>query len=123
MSHSCQLRLNALQQKAFLFDHLVGEDVELRRDRYPESIGGLTIYHQVEFGRLLDRQVAGLCTLENLVDEGRGATEEIEEILAVAHQPTTLHVITLCEHGRETVRKRKVTNALGLLQAGCVCSH
>src|SRR5262249_118521 len=107
----------------FLFDHLIGEDVELRRDRYPESVGGLTIDHQVEFGRLLDRQVAGLCTLENLVDKRRGATEEIEEVLAIAHQPTSLHVIALWKHGRQTVHKCKRGNALALLQEYCVRSH
>src|ERR1700730_13201467 len=105
---------------AHLFDHLVGEDVELRRDHYPESVGGLTIDHQVEFGRLLDRQVAGLCTLENLVDERRGATEKIEEVLAIAHQPTSLHVIALWEHGRQTVRKRKFSNTLALPHEDCV---
>src|SRR5262245_29583114 len=101
-------------------EHLVGEDVELRRDGYPESIGGLTIDHQMEFGRLLDRQVAGLCALENLVDERRGATEEIEEVLAIAHQPTSLHVIALWEHGRQTVRTRDFSNTLALLQEDCV---
>src|SRR5262249_28440019 len=120
MSALCQKRTYAPQQTTLLFDHLVGEDVELRRDRYPESVGGLTIDHQVEFGRLLDRQVARLCALENLVDERRGATEEIEEVLAIAHQPTSLHVIALWEHGRQTVRKRKFSNTLALLQEDCV---
>jgi hypothetical protein len=77
----------------------------------------------VEFCRLLDRQVAGLCTLENLVDKRRGATEEIEEVLAIAHQPTSLHIIALWEHGRQTVRKRKFSNTLALLQEDCVRSH
>jgi hypothetical protein len=38
-----------------LFDHLVGEDVKLRRDGQAERIGGLAVNHQVELGRLLDR--------------------------------------------------------------------
>src|SRR5262245_11744813 len=70
------------RSKKPLFDHLVGEDVELRRDRHAERVGGLAIDHQVEFRRLLDRQVAGLCALDNLVDERCGAAEEIEEALA-----------------------------------------
>src|SRR5499427_3127974 len=58
-----------------LFDHLVGEDVELRRDRHAERVGGLAIDHQVEFRRLLDRQVAGLGAFEDLVDVRGGAAE------------------------------------------------
>src|SRR5499427_1980640 len=69
-------------KKALLVDHLVGEDVELRRDRHSERVGGLAIDHQVEFRRLLDRQVARLGALDNLVDERCGAAEEIEEALA-----------------------------------------
>src|SRR5260370_39990005 len=33
-----------------LFDDLIREDVELRRDRHAERVGGLAVDHQVEFG-------------------------------------------------------------------------
>src|SRR5262245_44300674 len=54
---------------AHSLDHLVSEDVELRRDSHAKRVGGLAIDHQVEFRRLLNRQIAGLCALENLVDK------------------------------------------------------
>src|SRR6516165_8483480 len=36
------------------FNDLVGENIELRRNRKPEGVGGLAIDHQIEPGRLLD---------------------------------------------------------------------
>jgi hypothetical protein len=36
---------------------------------------GLEVDDQLEVGRLLDRQIVGLSSLENFVDENRGALE------------------------------------------------
>src|SRR5262245_59061418 len=41
------------QQAAQLFDHLIGGGEQRRRDREAESVRGLEINLQVEFGRLL----------------------------------------------------------------------
>src|SRR4029077_13098998 len=49
-------------------DHLVGPLQERGRDRQPEGLGGLEVDEQVVLGGLLDRQIAGLCALEDLVD-------------------------------------------------------
>src|SRR6516164_10537756 len=51
-----------------LFDHLVGESKQRRRNREVERLRRLEIEHQIEFRRLLDWQIAGLGALENLVD-------------------------------------------------------
>jgi hypothetical protein len=40
-----------------LFDHLVGAGEQRGRHFEAERLGGLDIYYQVEFRRLLDRQV------------------------------------------------------------------
>ena len=39
-----------------LFDHLVGDGEQCRRNFEPERLGGLEIEHELEFGRLHDRQ-------------------------------------------------------------------
>ncbi len=44
-------------QTVFSFDHFVGERKQTRRHRETERLGGLEIYHQIEFGRLLGRKV------------------------------------------------------------------
>jgi hypothetical protein len=40
-----------------------------RRDRDPQQRGALAVDHEVDAGRLLDRQIAGPCALADLVDE------------------------------------------------------
>jgi hypothetical protein len=56
-----------------LFDHLIGAQQEGLGHLEAEHLGGGEIEDQVELGRLLDRQVAGLCAAQNLIDIVRGA--------------------------------------------------
>src|SRR5262249_39367385 len=55
--------------------HLVGTSEERRRDFQGEHLGGLEVNNQLEFGRLLDRQVGRLCAAQNLVNIIGGAPE------------------------------------------------
>ena len=66
-----QLGATSRQQcsKQPLFDHLVGKGKQRRRKREVERFRRLEIEHQLEFGRLLNRQIAGFCALEDLIDE------------------------------------------------------
>jgi hypothetical protein len=48
-------------------DHLVGEQKERFRDRKPQRLGGGQVDDEVEFSRLLHRQVGGLGALQNLM--------------------------------------------------------
>jgi hypothetical protein len=47
--------------RAFSFDHLVGADQECRWERDPDCLCGLQIDHELESGRLLDREIASIC--------------------------------------------------------------
>src|SRR5258708_40293154 len=71
-SVSCQQETHAPPQTTALFDHLVGALQQRCRHFDAKRLCGLQIDHQFELGRLLDRQVARLRTLENLVDEDGG---------------------------------------------------
>jgi hypothetical protein len=43
-----------------LFDHLVGGNEQRLRHGQTERLGGLQVDYQFKFGRLLNRQIAGL---------------------------------------------------------------
>ena len=52
-----------------LLDHLVGDDKQRPGDCEAEGLRSLGVDQKAEFGRLLDRQVSRLGTLENLGDK------------------------------------------------------
>src|SRR5215510_6066292 len=101
-------------------DHLVGEDVELRRYGHSERVGGFAIDHQIEPCRLLHRQISGFCPFENLVNERSGAAEELREVLAIAHQPAGLRVFALREYRGQADFERQFRNLPSLSEKKCV---
>jgi hypothetical protein len=58
-----------------LFDHLIGAQQEVLGQLEAEHLRGGEIEDQVKLGRLLDRQVAGLCAAQDLIDIVGGASE------------------------------------------------
>jgi hypothetical protein len=58
----------------WLLKNLVDAGKQCRWHVEAEHLGRLQIDHQFELGRLFGRQVRRLRTLENLVNEARGAT-------------------------------------------------
>ena len=62
------------------FDHLVGAEQHAPWDLEAERLGGLQVDDQLELGRLLERDVARLRALENLVDETRRAPGQRGEV-------------------------------------------
>src|SRR5262249_16470566 len=59
------------------FNHLIGPRQERIRNTHPDCLGGFQIDGQLEFLRLLDRQVRGLRALQNLVREQGAAPEQV----------------------------------------------
>jgi len=52
---------SALRQR-LLFDHLVGTEQKLLGDCQPKCLGSRSIDGEIEFSRLLDRDIGRLCT-------------------------------------------------------------
>ena len=73
-----EIGMSALGQKqtsADLFDHLVGQHEEVVWHFDPERPRGGEIDDEIEFGRLLDWEIAGLGPAQNLVHILSGAPE------------------------------------------------
>jgi hypothetical protein len=73
-----------------LFDHLVGARQERLRDRQAERLCGGQIEDEIELGRLLDRNVARLCSMQNLVDKVGSAPKQVREVCSIGHQTPPL---------------------------------
>src|SRR4051812_509844 len=67
-------------------DDSVGTELQGLRNRKPEGRCGVHVDYQFEARSLLDRQVARLRALEDLIDELRRAAKELHLIGAVADQ-------------------------------------
>src|SRR5258708_29431759 len=66
-----QLRTHAVQQIPLLFYHLVGSGEECLADGEADRLGGFQIDHQLELGRILNRQIAHLGAAQDAIDIGK----------------------------------------------------
>src|ERR1700716_3990560 len=98
LSERCQTR-----KSAALFDHVVGAGEQCRWHNDAKRLCGLQIDHQFELGRLLDRQVGRLRTLENLVDEDGGPTKKISNIGPVGQKEARLGQLSLDRGGWQLI--------------------
>src|SRR5215471_17979862 len=73
-TNSRQKRTFALQQKAPLFEHLIGEREQLIRHGKGNRLRSLGVDHKLELSWLLHGQLGGGPTLQNHVDVLGGAT-------------------------------------------------
>src|SRR5262249_23853967 len=90
------------------FDHLVGACEQLDRRIEAKRLGGLQIDHQLELCRKLDRQVTRLFALENAIDVGRCASEEVGAIDSIRRQPAVLdHFAERIDH-RQAIADREL---------------
>src|SRR5258707_4665432 len=70
-AESGQLRTHAVQQIPLLFYHLVGSGEECLGDGEADRLGGFQIDHQLELGRILNRQIAHLGAAQDAIDIGK----------------------------------------------------
>src|SRR5262245_55842187 len=90
-----------------LFNHLIGASKERGWYREAERLGSDQVDDQVEFDRLLDRQVRGLCAAQNLVDIVAGAPEQVRDVCPVGDQTSRVDLLASTMHRRQSCAQRQ----------------
>ena len=94
-----------------------------RRHVEAERLGDREIDDQLEFGRLLDRQVARLRAAQNLVDIVGCAAKQVRNMRAVRHQPCRIDVFAQAEHRRQSCAQRQDVDAMAVGVGQRVAAH
>src|SRR3954453_12043692 len=85
------------------FDEGVSAEEKRLGNSEPDRSCSLAIDHQLEARRLLDGQGLWICTVENPVDERRGARKHFTNIRSVGHQAAAINRPARAEHGGQSV--------------------
>src|SRR5262249_30386215 len=102
--------------RAASFDHLVGKNIHLGRDRDTKRVRRITVDHQIESGWLLDRQIARARTFEYLVHVSGCAPVELEKASAIAHHSADFCKFSLLDQGRQPLPQGELRNPLTLAE-------
>src|SRR5271168_4143004 len=104
MSLSCQNR-----KWPRLFDHLVSEREQRRRNRKSERFRSLHVDYQLESGWLHDWQIRRLCTVENFSRIHTDLTIRIGDARSIAKQAAVSHDLAFAINGRNAVLRCQPT--------------
>ena len=67
----------------------------------PSALAVVKINDEIEFGRLLDREVGWLCPAQNLIDIVSGASEQVRVVCSVGHETAGAEIIAERMDGRQ----------------------
>src|SRR5262245_6710645 len=68
------------------FHHLGGGGKQRRRHLQAERIGSREINEEIEFGRLLDRELGWLRSAQNLIDQVGSSAPHVSPVRSIGHQ-------------------------------------
>src|SRR5215470_381541 len=94
------------------FYYLIRPQQERWRDVESQSLRSLEIDHQLELRGLLDRQVGGFRSLQNLVHVGGEESIHVRDAGAVTHEAAGLDEFPPLEDTRQAVSGRQVDDPL-----------
>src|ERR1700734_876689 len=90
-----------------LFDHVVGERLYFIGNGEAEGFSSFQIYDEIEFGRLLDRDLTRLRSAQNLIDKIGSALEQSRIVWPVGHESPGLDKIAVTGDRRQPRAERK----------------
>src|SRR5262245_28054399 len=96
------------------FDHLVGGGEQCGRNGEAERLSGLEIDDKLEFGRLFDRQIAGIGALENSVDVACSAAKHITVVWSITDQAACLGKCPIRIHRRQSTSRGHIQDLASL---------
>src|SRR4029453_12363282 len=88
-------------------DYLVGAGEQRRRNFDAERPGRGQVDDEIEFGRLLDRDVGGLYAFKDLVDIIARAPEQVREVWSIGRQTSCFDVLPKVIHRRQSRAERQ----------------
>src|SRR5712671_5105942 len=91
-----------------LLDYLVGEREDGRRDRNAQRRCRLDVHDQFVAGRLLDRQITGSLALQDFVDIGGSAAEEVVLVWTKGQKAPAPYALPPQVHRRQFIASREL---------------
>src|SRR5688500_9069510 len=101
-----------------LSDHSVRSSQHVGRNGQTDLFGGFQIYHQLEFSRLLDREIGRLGAFEDLVYVDRSTAVQIRLLGSVRQQATRFHICDVVINHWQTIYHRQLRDALSFDRDG-----
>src|SRR5262249_29620224 len=102
-------RLTSLRRRSS-FDEPIRSQQHGLRNREAERLRGLEVDHQFELRRLLDWEISGPGTFEDLVHQARGLAPQSVKVRRIARQPAPFYIERIVEHGRHRLLRGDLEN-------------
>jgi len=93
------------------FDDFVRGSEQRRWNGEAERGCRLDVNGKIKLGRLLNRNVAGLCSMQNLVNHVGRSPEQIGVARSIGHETTGLDIIVIAEDCRQMCADRQPDDA------------
>src|ERR1700738_5060594 len=116
MSQNAVMHNTSFRTKRSSFDQPIRAHEQRWRHVEPERLCCLEVDHKFEFRGLLDWQITRLGALENLVDKGRHATEDVVIAGHIRHQPPGHGTFVVGRDGRNSVLHHKLGEKRSLMR-------